>query len=285
MIQGALVIEGGAMRSLYATGALDVLLENRIEFPYVIGSSAGTLIAANYVAKHIGRSARINIIHSNDPNYFGVRQFIKSGGNIFNFDYLYHSPINDLYPYDMDALHTTKQRFIITATDCKTGLPIYFEKRKYEEMTEALTASCSLPLLSKIVDLDGYECLDGGISAPVALNKAIEDGNQKIVIILTRDLKYRKRGHSPLIKLLFKIVYRKYPALFRSLVDMPYRYNQLVEEITTLESAGKIFVIRPKIPLDVSRTETNARKLLSAYYLGREDMKDSLDKMMNYLEV
>jgi len=285
MIRGALVIEGGAMRSLYASGVLDIFLENQIEFPYVIGSSAGTLIAANYVAKHIGRSARINIIHSNDSNYFGIRQFIKSRGNIFNFNYLYHSPINDLYPYDVDALRTTKQKFIITATNCKTGSPVYFEKRKYEEMTEALTASCSLPLLSKIVKIDGYQCLDGGISTPVAICKAIEDGNQKVVVVLTRDLEYRKKEHSPLIKLLFKVMYRKYPALTRSLIDMPHHYNQVVEEITALEKAGMVFVIRPQKSLSISRTEKNARKLLSAYYMGRDDTKELLDKMLKYLEV
>lgn len=284
MIRGALVIEGGAMRSLYATGVLDVLLENKIEFPYVIGSSAGTLIAANYVAKHIGRSARINIIHSNDPKYFGVRQFIKSKGNFFNFDYLYHSPINDLYPYNMNALHTTEQRFIITATNCKTGLPVYFERRKFEKVIEALTASCSLPLLSKIVEIDGYQCLDGGISTPIAIHKAIEDGNQKVVIILTRDLEYRKKEHSFLIKLLFKIIYKKYPVLIDSLIDMPHRYNQLAEEILALEKAGEVFVIRPKKSLAVSRVERNARKLLSAYYMGCDDMKESLNKMLEYLE-
>jgi len=285
MIHGALVIEGGAMRSLYAAGILDVLLENKMEFSYVIGSSAGTLVAANYIAKHIGRSLRINVLHANDPNYFGLRHYIKSKGNIFNFSYLYQAPINDLYPYNTDALNNSKQRFIITATNCETGFPVYFEKRTYDEITKALTASCSLPLITKIVDIDGCKCLDGGIATPVAIHKAIEDGNQKIVVILTRDSEYKKNELSPFVKAISKVMYKQYPALLKSLFEMPRYYNKLKDEIISLEKDGKIFVVRPKKPLAISRTERDARKLLSAYFLGRDDMYDSMDKMMAYIGV
>ena len=284
MNQTALVLEGGAMRSIYAAGVLDILMENNIEFPYVIGSSAGNLIAANYVAKHIGRSARINILHSNDPNYFGIRHFIKSRGNIFNFNYLYHTPINDLYPYNVELLQETKQRFIITATNCITGMPIYFEKNKYNEMTEALTASCSLPIISKIVKIDGYQCLDGGISIPIAIDKAIIDGNMKIVVVLTRNVDFRKKENPLLLNLAFRAVYRKYPALVQRLIDLPSCYNQLLEKVITLENEGRIFVVRPSMPLNVSRTEQNARKLMSAYLMGRDDMKSSMSDMIEYIK-
>ncbi|MCL2343260.1 MAG: patatin family protein, partial [Firmicutes bacterium] len=213
MLKAALVLEGGGMRGVYESGVLDVLLENRLEFEYVIGSSAGALNAANYVSKQAGRSARINLLHSDDPAYFGLRQFMKSRGSIFNFDYLFQSPVNELYPYDVEAFRRSKQRFVITATDCETGLPLYFQKRDYEEMTLALKASGSLPLASHIVEIDGYSCLDGGTADPIPVQKAIADGYQKIVAVLKRDINYRKKEPNAAMKRTYQAAYRRYPAL------------------------------------------------------------------------
>ncbi|MCL2593370.1 MAG: patatin family protein [Defluviitaleaceae bacterium] len=284
MLQGAIVLEGGGMRSLYAAGILDVLLENNIEFSHVYGSSAGALVATNYIGKHIGRSARINILHSNDYKYYSIRQYIKSRGSIFNFDYMFHSPVNDLYPFDTGLLKNTKQNFIVTATNCKTGKPVYFQKNDYDEIAKALTASSSLPLLSKIVEIDGYECIDGGVSMPVAIHKSIEDGHKKHVVVLTRNLEYRKKDTSTLMKFVFKRCYKKYPELIKKLIDVPKNYNKLAEEIAELEKQGKIFVIRPTKPLGVGRAEKDARKLFTAYLAGRDDMRSSIEKMLEYMK-
>ena len=146
MINAALVLEGGSLRSVYTAGVLDVMMENNMEFAYVIGTSAGALCGGNYIAKEIGRSARINIMHSNDANYYGFSRFLRTG-SIFNYDYLYNEPINRLYPYAEDRFLESKQRFVITATNCETGEAVYFEKHTYDDMTAALTASCSIPLL------------------------------------------------------------------------------------------------------------------------------------------
>ncbi|MBS1461857.1 MAG: patatin family protein, partial [Ruminiclostridium sp.] len=43
-----LVLEGGAMRGMYTAGALDVLLENDINFDGIIGTSAGAVFGVNF---------------------------------------------------------------------------------------------------------------------------------------------------------------------------------------------------------------------------------------------
>ena len=48
--KSALVLEGGALRSVYAAGVLDVFMENKIAFEYVLGVSAGALNAGNYIS-------------------------------------------------------------------------------------------------------------------------------------------------------------------------------------------------------------------------------------------
>lgn len=81
MIEGALVLEGGALRGVYTSGVLDVFIKNNIEFECVVGVSAGALNAMNYVTKQYGRSARINLEYHNDPNYIGSKAFGQKQGN------------------------------------------------------------------------------------------------------------------------------------------------------------------------------------------------------------
>lgn len=191
LLNAALVLEGGSLRSLYTAGVLDVFLENNIEFSCIIAVSAGSLTAANYISKQKLRSAKINILHSNKSKYYGIKQFITKK-NAFN--YLFNKPINHIYPYDENALLGSKQRFLVTVTDCKTGNPIYFEdKNNYKDLTRALKASSSIPFLADVVNIDGFECLDGGVSDPIGLYKAQKEKYDKIVVVLTREKGFRKK--------------------------------------------------------------------------------------------
>jgi len=283
MINAALILEGGSLRSVYTAGVLDVMMENGLEFAYVIGTSSGALCAGNYIAKEIGRSARINIMHSNDRNYFGFGRYFKTG-SIFNYDYLYNEPINRLYPYAEDRFLASKQRFVITATNCNTGEAEYFEKHTYDEMTNALTASSSIPLLTKIAYVDGIPCLDGSGAAPIGLHKAIADENEKIIIVLTRDLDYKKDDVKAIVRFFLKRKYKRYPQLVERLLSQPQLYNKLIEEIRELEKQKKVFIVRPSKPLKIRQTERDARTLFEGYLRGRDNMLSLLPDLKNYLE-
>lgn len=50
MRETGIMIEGGAMRSIFAAGILDFLLEKKIEVPNVIAVSAGAYAGMNYVS-------------------------------------------------------------------------------------------------------------------------------------------------------------------------------------------------------------------------------------------
>jgi predicted patatin/cPLA2 family phospholipase len=282
VVTAALVLEGGALRSLYTSGVLDVFMENGLEFSGVIGVSAGALNAANYVAKHIGRSAKINIMHSGDSNYFGIKQFLLKG-SVFNFDYLFYTPIKDLYPYAEDVLEDSKQRFLIGATDCETGKAVYFEKKTYIELIQALQASSSIPLLCKPFKVDGVTCLDGAISDPIGVNKAFSEGYNKVVVVLTRHYEYKNKKPSRLVKFLYNIVYKKYPRLIASLDNNYDQYNSLIEEINKMEKEDKIFIIRPSCEKKIKSIEKDARKLTDLYFLGRDDARRLLPQMLEYI--
>lgn len=282
MIKGALILEGGALRSVFGAGVLDVFLENNLQFEYVLGISAGALNAGNYISGQMGRTAKININYVNDPRYIGIRQLIQNG-SIFNLNFLFDEPVGDWLPYDEYAFTHTTQKFIVGATNCLTGNQVFFEKHTYKELTEVLTASSTLPVLSKTTFIDGIPYIDGGVSNAVPFTKAIQDGYQKIVIILTRPEGYRDKKNE-LLNYLFRIYYHKYPNVVEKLCTMSQRYNCLLQQIQELEREGKVFVIRPTTLLKVKRVEKDKNKLRLLYLEGKEDARQKLANMIKYLE-
>lgn len=277
----ALILEGGAMRSVYTAAVLDVFLQNQIEFPYLIGVSAGALTAANYVSKQPGRSICANIDHVRDPRYIGFRHLIREG-SIFHFDFLFGQPLNEWMPFDHDTFFHSRQRFLIQATNCLTGAPLYLNYNSYEELTKALTASSSLPMLAPITYVGDTPCLDGGISDAIPFDKAMEDGFEKIVIVLTRDKDFRKKN-SPILNQILRLRYRNYPSLVERLCTMPQRYNDMLDQIDALSETGRVFTIRPQKPVKISRMEKNQRKLRALYESGIADAQREMDAMSRYL--
>lgn len=283
MINAALVLEGGSLRSLYTAGVLDVFIEKNIEFSCVIGVSAGALTAANYISKQKYRSAKINILHSNDSCYYGFFQLL-SKGNAFNFEYLFNNPINNKYPYNIDALSATKQRFLIAATDCETGRIVYFENKfNYQAMTKYLQASSSIPLLAEMVNIDNHMYLDGGIVEPIGIKKAISEKYDKIVVVLTRDINYTKSQFS-FLKPVFKAKYMHYPHLLKKINEMNSNYNYLKKTVEIMEKRGEIFVIRPQKEVNIRRMEKRPLKLIDLYFQGIEDAESMLEQMQLYLD-
>ena len=55
MIKASLVLEGGATRGVFTSGALDYLMEKNVYLSHVIGVSAGSCNGVDYVSKQIGR--------------------------------------------------------------------------------------------------------------------------------------------------------------------------------------------------------------------------------------
>lgn len=277
----ALILEGGAMRSVYTAAVLDVFLQHQIEFPYLIGVSAGALTAANYVSKQAGRSICANIDHVRDPRYIGLRHLIREG-SIFHFDFLFGQPLNEWMPFDHDTFFHSRQKFLIQTTNCLTGAPLYLNYTSYEELTKALTASSSLPILAPITYVGDTPCLDGGISDAIPFDKAMEDGYEKIVIVLTRDKNFRKKN-SPLLNQILRLRYRNYPNLVEKLCTMSRRYNDMLDQIDTLTEMGRVFTIRPQKPVKISRMEKNQKKLRALYERGIADAQRELDAMSRYL--
>lgn len=281
--QTALVLEGGAMRGIYTAGALDIFLEQGLIFPYVIGVSAGALNGLSYISGQKGRNAKVTLEYANDPRYLGVRGLVRDR-SIFNFEFMFGELAHDLVPFDWDAFEHSPQRFVAVASNCLNGRPAYFEKTKCSDIYKASAASGSMPLFSKMIEMDGVPYLDGGVAIPTGRSEALRQGYQKQVLILTRPKGYRKPPIRTAVKYLYARAFKKYPALLQKLLTVPERYNAEMSIIDRLEQEGQIFVIRPGQPVLISRMEKDLEKLENLYWEGRLETEAALPALRAYLE-
>lgn len=278
----ALVLEGGGMRGVYTAGVIDYFIENHIELPYVIGVSAGACHGSGYVSKQLGRGKRSTIDYIGDKRYLSFKNLIKDK-SIFGMNFIFDELPKKLEPYDLEALSNFKGTFNVVATDCNTGQAVYIDCKNTKNAFMAMRASSSLPLVSPIVKYEGKELMDGAVADSIPIEKALNDGCDKAIVVLTRNKDFKME---PLrkVKALIKIKYRKYPKYIKAVMSRYIRYNKTLEFIDKLENEGRVLVIRPSKRLQVNRFEKNKSKLESLYNNGYEDAKNINDKIKLFLE-
>lgn len=281
MIEAGLVVEGGGMRGVYTAGVLDYFMEKNLYFDDCYGVSAGACHISSYVSKQIGRSIKVTLDYINDKRYCSVNSLIKTG-DMFGVEMLYDLIPNKLELYDYDTFNKFKGNFYSVVTNCKTGKAEYIKIKDMKKDIIAVRASSSLPLLSRIVEINGKEYLDGGITDSIPIKKSIKDGHKKNVVILTRDKTYRKS--KPKFLSLLKFKYKKYPNLVKAIENRYKIYNETLDFLEEEKAKNKVFIIQPKLPVKISRIEKDKDKLKELYDQGYEDAKEIYEDLMKFLE-
>ena len=278
-----LLLEGGSLRGLFTAGVLDTFMENDVYFPAVAGVSAGALNALNYVSHQPGRSASINLRYRHDGRYFGPKAALR-GGSLFGLNFMLHDVKKEV-PYDEETYAHGGMRMIAVATNAETGKAAYFEKGKTDfDFNEAVRASASLPLASAPVMLDGQPYLDGGCACPIALNWALEQGFEKIVVVTTREKGFRKKQPGQRMIDLYDDFYGDKPLFLATMLTQEMRYNALMDQLDELEENGRVFCVRPQEPITIGRFEGDTEKLLALYNRGHREGREALAGMQAYLE-
>ncbi len=268
-----LVLEGGGMRGVFTAGVLDYLLDAKIYFPYVIGVSAGACNGLSYVSRQRGRAKKCNIDLLDKYHYIGYH-YLLTKRNIMDFDLIFEDVPMRILPYDYKTYFDSSERFVMVTSNCETGEANYFEEKNDPvRLLNICRASCSLPFVCPISYVDGMPMLDGGICDAIPIRKAIADGFERNVVVLTRNKGYRKEVKE---KSLPWFLYRKYPALRESLRVKNERYNETLDFLEQLEREEKVTIIRPEKQLEVDRMERDVSKLEDLYNQGYECAKKSM---------
>lgn len=265
-----LVLEGGGLRGVFTCGVLDCFMNHGIRFPFTVGVSAGACNGLSYMSGQRGRAKVSNIDLMDEHHYIGFK-YLFTQRCIMDFKLLFEDFPERIIPYDYDTYFSNPDRFVMVTTNCLTGKAEYFEeKSSSKRVMDIVRASSSLPFVSPVSYVDGVPMLDGGIADSLPVEYAMNQGYEKLVVVLTRNKGYRKKDSKMLAARMF---YRKYPNLQKALSERNAVYNRTMDLIERLEDEGRITVIRPLKPIEVSRMEKDTSKLTALYQEGYDIAK------------
>lgn len=236
---------GGGNRGAFGAGIFDYCMDNNIEFDYCIGVSAGAANCASYVAGQRGRNYEFYTKYNLSRKAINPAKFFVHK-SVINLDYIYGTLSNSggKSPLDYPAMMKAKKKFVVVTEEAKTGRPKYFTK---EDMSQndygIICASSCMPIVNKPYIVNGEPYYDGGIADPIPIDKALKDGCDKVVVILTLPKDYFRDNSS---EARFADRIKEFPASRQAVIDRAELYNRELGQILDLEKEGKVLIISPK---------------------------------------
>jgi predicted patatin/cPLA2 family phospholipase len=263
---------GGGLRGIYGAGVLDRCLDEGIAFDYCIGVSAGSANCASYIAGQKGRNYLFYTKYSFRRQYMSFLNLLRTGSYL-DMDYIYGELSNKggENPLDYAKVAASPCRLKVVACNALTGETIYFDKSDFEQDNyDILKGSCSIPVVCRPYIVKGIPCLDGGIADPVPVQKALDDGCEKVVVILTKPRDMLREQKSDLK--FAKMLKRKYPAASANLFQRYRRYNDSVALAKQYEKEGRVLIVAPD---DIGGMKTLTKDIGALDRMYRKGISDA----------
>lgn len=276
-----IVLEGGTFRPIFSSGVMDALLSENILLPYCIGVSAGIADGVSYISRQPQRNLEIVQKYRNDKRYMSRSNYRKER-SLFGLDFIYNEIPNKLVPFDKETFFSYKGKCLVGVTNASTGEPEYKDAMEMDDRYTMLRATCALPMFFPAIEMEGENYYDGGISDPIPVRKALADGCEKLLVVLTQPRGFiKKLGKYD--KMGARMLGRKYPKLKKAILSRPERYNQTVEFCHQLVAEGKAMVICPNHKLN--SFESDIQKLEMSYWHGFRMTKEKMKKIKKFLGI
>lgn len=272
----SLILEGGTFRPIFSAGIMDALLDNDIIFPYCIGVSAGITNGYSYISKQKGRNLKL-LAYRNGKRYVNIKNFLKCK-SLFGLDFVFDEIPNKLVPFDNETFLDYDGKVVVGVTNAKTGQVEYLDGKQIDKPWTILRATCAIPLIFPAIEFNGKKYYDGGVGDPIPIKKAVADGNEKHLIILTQPKGYVKEFDKKSIFLL-NLFKKKFGALKDHALNRHTRYNESVKYCEQLEREGKALILRPAPDQAINSFEKDVNILREAYENGYKLAIENLDKI------
>ena len=259
---------GGGMRGIFAAGVLDGCIDRGIGFDLAIGISAGSANLASFLAGQRGRNYTFYTVYALRPEYMSLGNFLRRGSYI-DMDYVYGTLCNagGEYPLDYEALRDNPTRFFVVAADAGTGEPVYFGKEDIrQDCYDIFKASSSIPWVCRPYPVEGRPCFDGACADPVPVRRALEEGCDRVVLLLTkpRDTVRTSRKDDRLARM----IRRRYPQAARGIHLRAKRYNEGVAFAKALEAEGRALIVAPDDTCGIDTLRRDAEDMKRLYEKG-----------------
>ncbi len=271
----SLVLEGGGLRGAYTAGCLSWLIDEGIEFEGNYGISTGAVNICAFLMKSKKHLFDFFTKYVADKNSIGLLSFLRSG-KIVDYDHLFDDVMAST-GFRMEDLNDYPNIARIGLYDLHEGATGFHD---VQEMDLAmLKASCSLPILGRIVKKGDHEYLDGGITKMIPIEKAIEDGMEKHLVIATKPLDYVRKPANIFVRFLMKIIYRRCPQIEKDYRVRHLNYRKQVSMIRKMMEEGNALYMCPSKKTNVTRLGGSHEELVELYELGRSDMEANREKI------
>lgn len=264
---------GGGMRGVYSSGVYDYLIDKGISVDLCIGVSAGSANLITYIAGQRGRTLEFYREYPKRKEYMGFGNLFKEGSYI-GLDYIYSDLSNSdgENPLDFASALRSDMKFLAVATRVSDGGAEYFVKdaMKQDDYT-VLKASCCMPGVCKPVTLNGELYVDGGVAEPVPIQKAFDEGCDKVILVLTKP---REDYCRPLIATkVLSVRLRKYPEVLSLMKSLHTRCSEIFERVSRWEKEGKVLVIEPSELHGMTTLNTDSEAICKLYEQGYKDAR------------
>ena len=277
-----IVFEGGAFRTIFSCGVMDALVENDIMPDYMIGVSAGAAYGVSMASKQPRRNLDVLMKYRNDKRYLGLSNMIdKDNKSIYGLEFSYETIPNELNLFDYDAFKQYKGDFYCVVTNLLTGQPEYMKYTGDDRTNTVLKATCALPMLFPPIIINDVPYMDGGLSDSIPYLKAIEDGCDRIIVVLTRQSGYTKTT-SRSTKAIAYSYRNQYLKLTETMLTRASRYNESLKGLDQYVKEGRIITIQPTTSKSFSRLEKDKNKILSMYNDGYNQCYELLDTIKEF---
>ncbi|MBQ3852878.1 MAG: patatin family protein [Lachnospiraceae bacterium] len=284
MYKAGLVLEGGGMKGIFTAGVLDLLMDKNIMFSDIYGVSAGACHMTSYISGQRGRAFDISVDYLDTRWYCGIPSLLFTG-NLFNTDIAYGLVPDALNPFDHDAYERYEGNAYSVVTDVETGEPGYLRMKSCRgKNMDKLRASASLPLVARMVEIGGRKYLDGGLSDAIPLERSIMSGNDKNLVILTKEVGYVRTPIPERELALLKLRYAAYPNVWKLMRNRDIRYNKQLAFVERMEKEGKAFVLRPEHKSNTKRIDKDPEHLKALYEEGYKLAAERFDDLKRYLD-
>ena len=169
-----LALGGGAARGFAHIGVIQVLEEAGIQPDLVVGTSAGSLVAALYAAGRPGTElARVALAMDESA----ITDWSFPGRGLIRGEALAR------YVREQTGGKTIEQLPLplgIVATDLDSGLPMLFQRG---DVGMAVRASSAVPAVFQPVKIGSREYVDGGLVSPVPVRFARQMGAELVIAV------------------------------------------------------------------------------------------------------
>jgi len=276
----ALVMEGGGMRGAYTAGALTWLIDNDIEFTSSYGISSGAFYLCGYLMKDKKFLYDCSTEYAVDKRYLFLPAILRSG-KIVDYDFLFNQIMVKENHMDLSPLKDLDREGYVGLYDLALGKTIFISTR--DMSIDQLKAAASLPILGKLVRIGDKEYFDGGITKMIPIEKAMEDGCEKFLVITTKPENYiRKPAKKPIVTLM-KLMYPQCDQISKDYEIRHLNYNRQIELIKDLSEQKKAVFAFPSEESEVTRLGGTKQQLNELFELGYSDMENRKQKLFELL--